>query len=94
MPPLCSGNGISKALFVQGPGATFLDTCSFDPIEYRCIRAMAVHIIIRNTGEKTETLEELTERFLADDVSFIAEDEKSPGELLTESVYEDFVKAR
>ena len=55
---------------------------------------MAVHIIIRNTGEKTETLEELTERFLADDVSFIAEDEKTPSELLTESVYEDFVKAR
>ena len=94
MPPYYSGNGISKALPLQGPGSTFLDKCSFDPIEYRCKLAMAVHIIIRNTGEKTETLEELTERFLADDVSFIAEDEKSPGELLTESLYEDFVKAR
>jgi len=50
--------------------------------------------IIGNIGEKTETLEELTERFLADDVAFIAEDEKTPSELLTECIYEDFVKAR
>ena len=50
--------------------------------------------IIGNTNEKIETLEELTGKSLADDVSFIAEDEKSPGELLTESLYEDFVKAR
>lgn len=55
---------------------------------------MAVHIIIGNTGENTETLEGLTERFLTDDVSFIAEDEKTPCELLTECIYEDFFKAR
>ena len=55
---------------------------------------MNVHFIIGNTGEKIETLEELTEESLADDVSFIAEDDKSHGELLTECIYEDFVKAR
>jgi hypothetical protein len=51
-------------------------------------------LIIENSGEKTETLEELTEKSLADDVSFMAEDEKTPSELLTECIYEDFVKAR
>ena len=50
--------------------------------------------IIKNIGEKTETLEELTEKSLADDVAFIVEDEKTPSELLTEFIYEDFVKAR
>ena len=55
---------------------------------------MDVHIIIGNTGEKVETLEELTGTSLAEDISFIAEDEKTPPELLTEFIYEDFVKAR
>ena len=55
---------------------------------------MKIHIIIGNTGEKAETLEELNEKSLADNVSFIAEDEKTPSELLTECIYEDFVKAR
>jgi hypothetical protein len=50
--------------------------------------------IIENSGEKTETLEELTGKPLADDVAFIVEDDKTPGELLTECIYEDFVKAR
>jgi hypothetical protein len=50
--------------------------------------------IIGNTNEKIETLEELTGKSLADDVSFIAEDEKTPSELLMECVYEDFVKVR
>ena len=55
---------------------------------------MNVHLIIRNRGEKIETLEELTEKSLADSVAFIAEDDKTPSELLTECIYEDFVKAR
>lgn len=55
---------------------------------------MDVQIIIGNTGDKTETLEELTEQFLADDISCIVEDEKTPCELLTECIYEDFVKTR
>lgn len=55
---------------------------------------MDVHIIIGNTVDKNETLEELTGTSLADNVSFIAEDEKTSGELLTECIYEDFVKAR
>ena len=55
---------------------------------------MNVHLIIGNTDEKIETLEELTEKSLADDVVFITEDEQTPGELLTECIYEDFVKAR
>jgi len=54
---------------------------------------MDVHMI-GTTGERIETLEHLTGKSLADDVAFIAEDEKSPGELLTEFIYEDFVKAR
>lgn len=45
---------------------------------------MNVHLMRENTGERIETLEELAEKSLADDVSFIAEDEKTPGELLTE----------
>lgn len=55
---------------------------------------MDIHIIIGNQDEKNETLEQLTGKSLADDVAFIAEDEKSPSELLTEFIYEDFVKAR
>jgi hypothetical protein len=55
---------------------------------------MDVHIIIGNTADKNETLEELTGTSLADNVSFIAEDEKTPTELLTECIYNDFVKAR
>lgn len=55
---------------------------------------MGVHFIIGTAGERIETLEELAGRSLADEVSFIAEDEKTPGELLTEFIYEDFVKAR
>ena len=55
---------------------------------------MNVHLIKGNKGEKIETLEELTEKPLADGVSFIAEDDKTPSELLTECIYEDFVKAR
>jgi hypothetical protein len=47
-----------------------------------------------NTGEKIETFEELTAKSLAEEIRFITEDEKSPGELLTEFMYEDFVKAR
>jgi hypothetical protein len=54
---------------------------------------MDVHII-EDTGEKTETIEELIGKSLADGISFIAEDDKTPGELLTECIYEDFVKAR
>jgi hypothetical protein len=54
---------------------------------------MNVHLI-GNTGEKTEPLEELTGKSLADDVSCIAEDEKTATELLTECIYEDFVKSR
>jgi hypothetical protein len=50
--------------------------------------------IIGDTGEKAETLEDLAGKSLADDVSCIAEDDKTPGELLTECIYEDFVKAR
>ena len=55
---------------------------------------MTIHVIIGNTDEKAETLEELNEESLADSVSFIAEDEKTSSELLTECIYEDFVKAR
>lgn len=55
---------------------------------------MDVHLITGNTDERIETLEELAGRSLADDVSLIAEDEKTPSELLTEFIYEDFVKAR
>jgi hypothetical protein len=51
-------------------------------------------MIQENTGEKIETLEELMAKSLADDVVLITEDEKSPGELSTELIYEDFVKAR
>jgi len=51
-------------------------------------------MIKKDAGEKIETLEELMAKFLADDVAFITEDEKSPGNLLTELIYEDFVKAR
>ena len=50
--------------------------------------------IIGDTNDKIETLEELAGKSLAEDVSFIAEEEKTPSELLTESIYEDFVKAR
>jgi hypothetical protein len=55
---------------------------------------MDVQLIIGNIDERIGAREELAEKSLADDVSFIAEDEKTPSELLTESVYEDFVKAR
>ena len=55
---------------------------------------MDVHILLGNTDEKIEALEELTGRSLADDISFIAEDKKTPGEILTECIYEDFVKSR
>ena len=51
---------------------------------------MNVHLIIGNRDEKIETVEELTEKSLADSVSFIAEDDKTPSELLTECIYEDF----
>lgn len=50
--------------------------------------------IIENIGEKTETLEEMIEKSLADNVAIIIEDEKTPSELLTECIYEDLVKAR
>ena len=50
--------------------------------------------VIENISKKTKTLEELTEKSQADDVAFIAEDEKTPGELLTECIYKDFIKAR
>lgn len=46
------------------------------------------------TGEKIETLEELTAKSLAEKVHFITEDEKSPAEFWAELIYEDFVKAR
>ena len=55
---------------------------------------MDVHFIKDTIGEKIEALEKLSGRSLADDVSFIADDEKTPSELLTEFIYEDFVKAR
>ena len=55
---------------------------------------MNVYLIKGNRGEKIDTVEELTEKSLADAVSFIAEDDKTPSELLTECIYEDFVKAR
>jgi hypothetical protein len=55
---------------------------------------MDIHIIIDNIGDKNEPLEELIGKSLADDVSFIAEDDKSPGELLTECLCKHFVKAR
>ena len=51
-------------------------------------------MITENTGEKIETVEELTAQSLAEEIRFITEDEKSPRELLTEFIYEDFVKAR
>jgi hypothetical protein len=51
-------------------------------------------MIKEDTGEKIETFEELMAKSLANDVALIAEDEKTPSELLTESVYDDFVKAR
>jgi hypothetical protein len=50
--------------------------------------------IIGNTDEKKEALEQLTGKSLADDVAFITEDEKTPGELLTEFIFEDFVRGR
>jgi hypothetical protein len=49
--------------------------------------------IIGDTNEKIETLEELTGKSLADNVSFIADDDRTPTEFLTECIYEDFVKA-
>ena len=55
---------------------------------------MNVHLIKGKKGDKIETVEELTEKSLADGVLFITEDEKTPSELLTECIYEDFVKAR
>jgi hypothetical protein len=55
---------------------------------------MNIHFMRGNTDERIVAREELAEKSLADDVSFIAEDEKTPSELLTESIYEDFVKAR
>ena len=55
---------------------------------------MNVYLIKGNRGEKIDTVEELTEKSLADGVLFITEDEKTPSELLTEFIYEDFVKAR
>jgi hypothetical protein len=39
---------------------------------------MDIHIIIDNIGDKNETLEELIGKSLADCVSFIAEDKKTP----------------
>jgi hypothetical protein len=50
--------------------------------------------IIGDTGEKIEPLDELRGKSLADDIAFIAEDDKTPCELLAECIYEDFVKAR
>lgn len=47
--------------------------------------------IIGNKNEKKGTLKHLG-RSLADDVAFIAENEKSRGELLTEFIDKDFVK--
>lgn len=51
-------------------------------------------MIKKDTGEKIETLEELTAKSLAEEIRFITEDEKSPSELLAELIYDDFVKAR
>jgi hypothetical protein len=51
-------------------------------------------MIKEDTDEKIETLEELTVKSLVEEIRFITEDEKSPRELLTEFIYEDFVKAR
>jgi hypothetical protein len=55
---------------------------------------MEVHIIIGIIGKKHEAWEELMNQSLADNISIIVEDEKTPSELLTECIYEDFVKAR
>jgi hypothetical protein len=55
---------------------------------------MDVQLIIGNIDERIKAREELAEKSLADDVSFLAEDEKTPTELLTECIYDDFVKAR
>ena len=51
-------------------------------------------VIIGTIDDRIEHREELSGRSLADSISFIAEDEKSPCDLLTEFIYEDFVKAR
>ena len=50
--------------------------------------------IIGYTDEKNEPLEQLAGKSLADDVALITEDEKTPGELLTEFIFDDFVRCR
>ena len=52
------------------------------------------YIIQENTNQKIETLEELIGKSLANDITLITDGEKSNDELLTEYIYEDFVKAR
>ena len=56
--------------------------------------AMDVHIIIGKNDEKLEVLEELRTKSLADEITFIAENEKTSSELLTDLIYEDFVRCR
>jgi hypothetical protein len=55
---------------------------------------MDIPIIIGTTDEIIETLLELACKTLADEVSFIADDEKTTSELLSNFFYDDFIKAR
>ncbi len=54
---------------------------------------MDIHII-GTKREKAEVLEELAGKSLADEITFVTERDKDPAELLSELIYEDFVKAR
>lgn len=54
---------------------------------------MDIHII-GTKREKAEVLKELAGKSLADEITFVTERDKDPAELLSELIYEDFVKAR